>query len=307
MILKKGSRGSQVVSLQRQLQFLGYNIGSWGADGDFGTSTLKAVKAFQKDKGLVVDGLVGPATRAALFVAKQLPVTPKDDPVVPDPKLPDTSPIVTPSNHHYIFRSTTHVTEVEPLLLRISPETDQPGYAYTGDNLMTAAFLGHHSNKSTYPTSMLASEGRIINNMQPNGLYSGEFKGKGIPAPTFIVLRDGSCTMEITNDISNIHDLWFAVSGLGLIPRTDQGFPGSFAKSVGYRTFRVGLGYNPQKHRVLMVYNPSMAAGSFAKILQALGCTMGLCTDSGGSAVYKQKDKFIRSTTRRLPAMIEWS
>ena len=39
------------------------------ADGDFGPITLHAVKAFQARHGLLVDGQVGPHTRAALHLA----------------------------------------------------------------------------------------------------------------------------------------------------------------------------------------------------------------------------------------------
>ncbi|MBS7360520.1 MAG: peptidoglycan-binding protein, partial [Oscillospiraceae bacterium] len=35
-------------------------------DGDFGPTTLAAVKEFQKDNSLDVDGIVGSATRSAL-------------------------------------------------------------------------------------------------------------------------------------------------------------------------------------------------------------------------------------------------
>lgn len=69
-VLKKGSEGDAVKSLQILLIGYGYSCGSWGADGDFGSATDKAVKAYQKDNGLVVDGIVGPATWGKLLDAK---------------------------------------------------------------------------------------------------------------------------------------------------------------------------------------------------------------------------------------------
>jgi len=66
-ILKKGHEGKQVKSLQLLLIGNGYKCGSAGADGDFGTGTLSAVKKFQKAKGLTADGVVGEKTWAALL------------------------------------------------------------------------------------------------------------------------------------------------------------------------------------------------------------------------------------------------
>ena len=63
-LLKEGSRGDEVKELQQQLNALGYSCGS--ADGIFGSKTEQAVKAFQKDHGLVADGMVGDKTKAAL-------------------------------------------------------------------------------------------------------------------------------------------------------------------------------------------------------------------------------------------------
>lgn len=62
--VKYGSRGADVTYLQQQLNAKGYNVGS--VDGIYGNKTLVAVKAYQKDKGLTVDGIVGPKTWAAL-------------------------------------------------------------------------------------------------------------------------------------------------------------------------------------------------------------------------------------------------
>jgi lysozyme len=62
--LHEGATGSDVVALQRALALAGFSPGA--TDGDFGPSTLAAVEAFQRSKGLAVDGVVGPATWAAL-------------------------------------------------------------------------------------------------------------------------------------------------------------------------------------------------------------------------------------------------
>ncbi len=44
----------------------GYDLGKYGTDGKFGKATENAVKAFQRDQELTVDGIVGPATWAML-------------------------------------------------------------------------------------------------------------------------------------------------------------------------------------------------------------------------------------------------
>jgi hypothetical protein len=59
-VLKKKCKGEAVVALQSILTGLDYYTGE--LDGSFGSQTDKAVRAFQKDAGLVVDGIVGSAT-----------------------------------------------------------------------------------------------------------------------------------------------------------------------------------------------------------------------------------------------------
>lgn len=67
--LKKGCDGEDVRALQILLIGRGYSCGSYGADGDFGSKTDEAVRAFQKAKGLSVDGIAGRNTMAALLGA----------------------------------------------------------------------------------------------------------------------------------------------------------------------------------------------------------------------------------------------
>jgi len=66
-VLKRGSRGNLVKTLQTKLKNWGYYNGS--VDGIFGAKTQEAVKYFQRKNGLSVDGIVGSKTAAALGIS----------------------------------------------------------------------------------------------------------------------------------------------------------------------------------------------------------------------------------------------
>lgn len=57
--LKRGCEGDDVRMLQKLLMDLGYEV---GVDGIYGTRTRDAVKAFQRNNGLTVDGIAGART-----------------------------------------------------------------------------------------------------------------------------------------------------------------------------------------------------------------------------------------------------
>jgi Putative peptidoglycan binding domain len=63
-ILKLGSAGDVVVWAQEHLASAGY---ATAIDGDYGPSTQSAIESFQTAQGLTADGIVGPATWAALL------------------------------------------------------------------------------------------------------------------------------------------------------------------------------------------------------------------------------------------------
>jgi len=63
--LRNGSKGTQVKVLQFLLNENGFDCGT--ADGIWGKKTLAAVKAYQKAKGLEVDGICGKATWGKLL------------------------------------------------------------------------------------------------------------------------------------------------------------------------------------------------------------------------------------------------
>lgn len=62
-VLKSGSTGTQVTSLQHLLTAHG---AATGADGSYGALTVTAVKKFQASRGLTADGVTGAATWGAI-------------------------------------------------------------------------------------------------------------------------------------------------------------------------------------------------------------------------------------------------
>ena len=83
--LQYGSEGPAVKTVQGNLRNLGYYLDD--VEGKFGWSTFQAVKAFQNDNGLQVDGIVGPVTWAKLVSGI----------VLPPPPPPPPSPAVMPA------------------------------------------------------------------------------------------------------------------------------------------------------------------------------------------------------------------
>ena len=69
-ILKRGMKGDDVRRLQQRLMELGYALPRYGADGEYGSETATAVKAFQRDRSLQVDGVAGEATLTALYAGQ---------------------------------------------------------------------------------------------------------------------------------------------------------------------------------------------------------------------------------------------
>lgn len=62
--VRQGDRGAAVTKLQELLTAASYEVGA--VDGIFGGKTREAVRAFQRDMGLKVDGIVGRKTWAAI-------------------------------------------------------------------------------------------------------------------------------------------------------------------------------------------------------------------------------------------------
>jgi hypothetical protein len=101
MLLKKGSRGQEVIDLQRALGI--------EADGIFGPATEAEVKKFQQENGLAVDGIVGSQTFAAIQDGyattdhSERVYSPYKDLVVSKYFLPKDEYLTGPTSKEYLF------------------------------------------------------------------------------------------------------------------------------------------------------------------------------------------------------------
>ena len=79
-LLRKGDRGKSVSVMQERLKELGYYNGN--VDGDFGGGTEEALRLFQSQNGLDVDGVAATMTFSLLYSseARQVTITPTPDP-----------------------------------------------------------------------------------------------------------------------------------------------------------------------------------------------------------------------------------
>lgn len=67
--LRKGSKGSDVRTLQELLLQLDFKLPKYGADGSYGAETAKAVTSFQQSAAIKADGIYGSESHAALMDA----------------------------------------------------------------------------------------------------------------------------------------------------------------------------------------------------------------------------------------------
>ncbi|MDO5022040.1 MAG: peptidoglycan-binding protein, partial [Eubacteriales bacterium] len=88
-VLRPGDKGIPVENLQNRLKELGYYSGK--IDGKYGNGTTKAVKDFQRDNKLKVDGKAGQKTQEVLYSNSVLSKGSTPAPVIPT-DVPQTAP-----------------------------------------------------------------------------------------------------------------------------------------------------------------------------------------------------------------------
>ena len=117
--LSKNSRGEDVLTLQKKLYLIGYDITEF--DGVYGNETERAVAAFQHDHKITVTGIVTNVTWRALKKTKE-----KKGRVLPEIKV---KPAVDPKNSNLAPLGQTFITKKQGAQI-VSTAKDLMGVAY---------------------------------------------------------------------------------------------------------------------------------------------------------------------------------
>lgn len=121
--LQNGSRGAEVKKLQESLVAAGYNV---TADGQYGPKTAAAVRKYQQDNGLSVDGMAGEQTLGKLYQVKATqPKAEEKGKTSAAPAAPDYSA--------YEYDATTDDAYMQALAVLQEAEKAAPTYAGTYD------------------------------------------------------------------------------------------------------------------------------------------------------------------------------
>ena len=125
--LGNGSSGSDVKKLQQSLLAAGYDLGSYGVDGVYGNATAAAVKKYQQDNGLKVDGIAGNQTLGSLYTVK----APEAAPQVPSTTAPEAA--VMPDMSQFAYDPGTNDVYQQALAALQQAQGQTPSYKGTYD------------------------------------------------------------------------------------------------------------------------------------------------------------------------------
>ena len=125
--LKIGMSGPEVKEVQELLTAQGYDVGSAGADGILGPDTERAIKAYQKDNGLTIDGIAGKDTLGLLYGSSSGGSN--------SVSAPTTAPTTTPTTKDTPATATPTTTPTEPAAptaptAPTAPATSTEGFTY---------------------------------------------------------------------------------------------------------------------------------------------------------------------------------
>jgi exopolysaccharide biosynthesis protein len=151
----------------------------------------------------------------------------------------------------------------------------------------------------------LISEGKIISRRDEYKTWKGNPKG------TLMVMKDGTvrCGLMLDSEIAPLADagkIWFCCQGFNLFPCNiaREGFTDN---SIARTCNRIAIGYNPKNFKIYITARPLSNWQRAIKTMENLGCSVGICLDSGASANMYVNGKALMKTSAVLTNIVYWN
>jgi hypothetical protein len=220
-----------------------------------------------------------------------------------DVKLTDTKPT-------YKVIGTTHVIEIDPLYKGLKHKyVDKANASITEENYVNACYFMNLANSEyvdidktvkgkTLPQGHIVSEGKVFQS------YATHQK----PVGTLIVYKNGKVDVKPVLDITKEQDVWFAVSGLTIVPTINnvaEGFTGVFS-DVLRQANRPMIGYNKSKNKIVIAVREYTTATRGQITAKNLGCDKMITLDGGGSTNLRVNGMNKLKTSRRIASIVTW-
>jgi len=263
------------------------------------------VKDFQTVFGLTVDGKIGKQTKAKAQEVKEL-----IEYILKDQKPSSPTPTFA-----YRKELGADIFEIDPLSLKhiwLQGDKSQPPSELVKQypTFVNAMFF---EGQSIF--RLFVEDGKIISDIK----NYDQFDKKG----TFIVYNDGSCEVKtIGRNNLNTLDLpkiKMAIQGFNMDYEANgsanlkesmrnEGFGQSNDYIYNLVCNRPGIGYNPEKKKVIIAILNTDASG-LRKFMRSLGCKLNgnsccLGLDSGASTACAVDGKILYNTTRKLVSIL---
>jgi len=162
--LNKGSSGQSVAIVQNALKSQGYSIGTWGADGSFGTYTEAAVIRYQIDHGLYYDGIVGKKTSGGLGIS--LPTKPTS---AISNRIPSSNLLFMTSNYQY---NSNIAAGMIPDFIEVIGVSGKGYFTYKLNNQTKPVNIGAGTFQKQIKSDIILME-KDMNNITKFGRYAG--------------------------------------------------------------------------------------------------------------------------------------
>ncbi len=188
--LRYGNSGDDVAFVQRRLIELGYLAST--ADGQFGTATLTAVKAFQKANGLTVDGVAGTKTYGVMFsdaaIRAEATPTPSPTPEDQEPEVDNTDPNGIPQRNLSQGDSGNDVRSVQTRLIALGYLSGTADGQYGSGTAAAMKAFQQMNGLTASGEGNLSTYARLYSDDALNA--KGVQQGESVPA--YVNLRSGA-------------------------------------------------------------------------------------------------------------------